>query len=130
MHILIHFLFNQYKESTLATIQDTEVVTAVVDINDVYNYRSAVISRSHQASAVEHYPRINVDLSLGGQCELPLTPYIEPRYSRQQCVINCLPQFVLFVLYFFTTFLTVIFFTFLTVILYIFQNIELIIRCI
>ena len=55
------------------------MVTAVVDINDVYNYRSAVMSRSHQASAVEHYPRINVELSLGGQCELPITPYIEPR---------------------------------------------------
>ena len=74
---------NQKDRNGIVNLEDTEVVTAVVDINDVYNYRSAVISRSHQASAVEHYPRINVDLSLGGQCELPLTPYIEPR-----CVLS------------------------------------------
>ena len=65
--------------SLMLSPQDTEVVTACVDVNDVYNYRSAVMSRSHQASAVEHYPRINVDLTLGGQCDLPITYFIEPR---------------------------------------------------
>ena len=79
MHVHDNPLTFKTPVTTPPLSQDTEVVTAVVDINDVYNYRSAVMSRSHQASAVEHYPRINVELLLGGQCELPLTPYIEPR---------------------------------------------------
>ena len=51
----------------------------MVDIGEVQNYRSAVISRSHQASAVEHYPRITVELTLGGHCEAPLTLPMQPR---------------------------------------------------
>eukprot|EP00116_Pleurobrachia_bachei_P006675 sb/3466937/ len=67
-------------QGTQFGLQDIEVKTAVLDINEVYNYRSAVISRSHQSSTVEHYPRITVEITLGGSTDEPLSPYIEPRY--------------------------------------------------
>jgi NAD+ synthase (glutamine-hydrolysing) len=45
------------------SLQDVEVVTATIDIEEVRSHR-AKSSRSHQAATTERYPRIEVDMAL------------------------------------------------------------------
>lgn len=47
------------------SLNDVEVVTATVDLEDVRSHR-AISSRSMQAAAAERYNRIEVDFSLSG----------------------------------------------------------------
>lgn len=47
------------------SLNDVEVVTATVDLEDVRSHR-AVSSRSMQAAAAERYQRIEVDFALSG----------------------------------------------------------------
>ena len=46
-------------------MQDVEVVTATIDIEDVRSHR-ATSSRSMQAASAERYRRIEVDFALSG----------------------------------------------------------------
>lgn len=47
------------------SLNDVEVVTATIDIEDVRSHR-AVSSRSMQAAGAERYQRIEVDFALSG----------------------------------------------------------------
>jgi NAD+ synthase (glutamine-hydrolysing) len=46
------------------SLNEVEVVTAIVDLEDVRSYRGAISSRGVQASQSEPVPRINVDFDL------------------------------------------------------------------
>ena len=73
------------------SLQDVEVVTATVDIEDVRSHR-ATSSRSNQAAGAERYHRIEVDLALSDTrgdeikdfTELVLTPRPEVRYHKPE----------------------------------------------
>ncbi|KAJ0408384.1 hypothetical protein P43SY_003110 [Pythium insidiosum] len=58
------------------SVKDVEVVTATVDLEDVRSYRSAVSSRSEQASALETViPTVHVDFNLcHDESELSVVP--------------------------------------------------------
>ena len=47
------------------SLNDVEVVTATLDLEDVRSHR-AVMSRNMQAAAAERYQRIEVDFALSG----------------------------------------------------------------
>lgn len=73
------------------SLQDVEVVTATIDIEDVRSHR-AVSSRSMQAAEAERYQRIEVDFALSGgkfgqtkDVEEPvISPPYEVRYHRPE----------------------------------------------
>ncbi len=73
------------------SLQDVEVVTATVDIEDVRSHR-ATSSRSNQAAGAERYHRIEVDFALSGSqgdeikdfSELVVGPLPEVRYHRPE----------------------------------------------
>ena len=73
------------------SLQDVEVVTATIDIEDVRSHR-ATSSRSNQAASAERYHRIEVDFALSGSDdeevkdfrELILTPHPEVRYHKPE----------------------------------------------
>ncbi|KAI9159424.1 glutamine-dependent NAD(+) synthetase [Blastocladiella emersonii ATCC 22665] len=46
------------------SLKDVEVVTAVVDLEDVRSFRSGRISSNLQAAAAPRYPRVHVDVAL------------------------------------------------------------------
>jgi NAD+ synthase (glutamine-hydrolysing) len=53
--------------SQFGTLDEVEVVTAVVNLSDVRSFRSNFIARSYQASSTPSIPRIDIDFSLGIQ---------------------------------------------------------------
>lgn len=65
------------------SVSEVEVVTAVVDIDEVVSYRGAISSLQDQAAAHEPHPHIHVPFKLcaptADQPLLPSSP-IEPRY--------------------------------------------------
>jgi NAD+ synthase (glutamine-hydrolysing) len=61
------------------SLQDVEVVTATVDLEDVRSYRTASRSRSMQAAQSESYKRIEVETALStGKSEDLLTLHPTP----------------------------------------------------
>jgi NAD+ synthase (glutamine-hydrolysing) len=46
------------------SLKDVEVITAVVDLDDVRSFRAAIVSRSNQASASTPLPRVPIDFRL------------------------------------------------------------------
>jgi len=48
-------------------LEDVEVATASVDLEDIRSYRNAIRSRTLRAAAAPSFPRINVDFSLSGR---------------------------------------------------------------
>ena len=63
-------------------IEDVEVVTAIVDLDEVVSYRGAVSSLQEQASSAPRVPTIEVDFNLCHLAEdavMPSAP-MEPRY--------------------------------------------------
>ena len=75
-------------QGTQFSLQDVEVVTATIDLEDVRSHRSAS-SRSMQAAASEPYKRIQVDTALStgkpdDLVELETTQPIEVRYHRPE----------------------------------------------
>ena len=63
------------------SLNDVEVVSATIDIEDVRSCRSAS-SRSFQGASQSAYPRVQVPMALssGLEEETPATQAIEPRY--------------------------------------------------
>jgi NAD+ synthase (glutamine-hydrolysing) len=51
-------------QSSQFSVRDVEVVTAVVDLDDVRSYRAAIVSRSAQASNQPPAPRVAVDFHM------------------------------------------------------------------
>lgn len=67
------------------SLQDVEVVTATVDLEEVRSYRGAFISRMLQASQSDPVPRITVDFDLTNpDYHLAPSPPIEVRYHRPE----------------------------------------------
>ena len=86
------------------SLQDVEVVTATVDLEDVRSHR-ATSSRSNQAAGAERYHRIEVDFALSGSTgdeikdlrELIVGPPPEVRYHKPEeeiafVVIGCMSR--------------------------------------
>jgi NAD+ synthase (glutamine-hydrolysing) len=74
------------------SLNDVEVVTAAVDLEDVRSYRGAKMSRSVQASASETAPRIDVDFDLTvNDVRLAPSQPIEVRYHTPEEEIACGP---------------------------------------
>jgi len=67
------------------SLNDVEVVTATVDLEDVRSYRGAIVSRSVQASQSEQVPRVKVDFDLTtSDYRLAPSPPIEVRYHTPE----------------------------------------------
>ncbi len=67
------------------SLQDVEVVTATVDLEEVRSYRGAFISRMVQASQSDPVPRITVDFDLTNpDYHLAPSPPIEVRYHTPE----------------------------------------------
>lgn len=56
-------------------MQDVEVVTATIDLEDIRQYRNAIRSRSDLAASSPSYPRINVDFALSPDNDVFLPTY-------------------------------------------------------
>lgn len=68
------------------SLNEVEVVTATVDLEQVRSYRGAVLSRMVQASASEAVPRVDVDFRLTApeaECASPASP-IEVRVLKPE----------------------------------------------
>eukprot|EP00475_Leptophrys_vorax_P032561 TRINITY_DN5040_c0_g1_i1.p1 TRINITY_DN5040_c0_g1~~TRINITY_DN5040_c0_g1_i1.p1 ORF type:complete len:716 (+),score=148.75 TRINITY_DN5040_c0_g1_i1:37-2148(+) len=48
------------------SVRDVEVITAVIDLEEIRSYRGAISSRGVQASAIRSYHRVRVDFNLTG----------------------------------------------------------------
>ncbi|KAG8522567.1 LOW QUALITY PROTEIN: Glutamine-dependent NAD(+) synthetase, partial [Galemys pyrenaicus] len=59
------------------SLDDVEVLTATLDLEDVRSYRAEVSSRNLAASRVSPYPRVKVDFALSADDDL-LAPLSEP----------------------------------------------------
>ncbi|XP_045153218.1 glutamine-dependent NAD(+) synthetase isoform X2 [Echinops telfairi] len=59
------------------SLDDVEVLTATLDLEDVRSYRAEISSRSLAASRVEPFPRVKVDFALSSRDDL-LLPLSEP----------------------------------------------------
>jgi NAD+ synthase (glutamine-hydrolysing) len=68
--------------SQFGALDEVEVVTATVNLNDTRSMRSNFIARSYQASSTPTIPRVEIDFSLGHTEPLaateskPITPFI------------------------------------------------------
>ncbi|RKP05405.1 hypothetical protein THASP1DRAFT_35345 [Thamnocephalis sphaerospora] len=64
-------------QGTQFSLNDVEIVTAVVDLEEVRSFRGANRSRSEQAARAPSYPRVHADISLSadhGEFNLSLRP--------------------------------------------------------
>eukprot|EP00455_Lapot_gusevi_P003048 TRINITY_DN1125_c0_g1_i2.p1 TRINITY_DN1125_c0_g1~~TRINITY_DN1125_c0_g1_i2.p1 ORF type:complete len:713 (+),score=222.83 TRINITY_DN1125_c0_g1_i2:82-2220(+) len=62
------------------SVQDVEVVTAVVDLEEVRSFRAAISSRNKQASGAEVIPSIKLDFNIcPGSVRFVPTPPMRPR---------------------------------------------------
>lgn len=66
-------IINRSKQFTL---QDVEVITATIDLEDIRAYRNAIRSRSYVSAGSRAYPRINVDFFLSSDDFF--LPFYEP----------------------------------------------------
>ncbi len=75
------------------SLQDVEVVTATVNLEDVRSYRGAMVSRSVQASQSQPIPRIDVDFDLTVE-EYQIAPSVptKVRYHLPEEEIACGPS--------------------------------------
>ncbi|XP_045492583.1 glutamine-dependent NAD(+) synthetase [Colias croceus] len=64
------------------SLQDVEVVTATIDLEDIRSYRAKKRSRSHLAASSSPFPRITVDFALSDNEDIHLiaNPAIEWQY--------------------------------------------------
>lgn len=84
-------VFGQGKQFSL---DDLEVVSATVDLDEVRSYRGSLISRCAQGSQAPHYPRIQIGASLGkriGATKLKLTKPRQPIYLTAEQEISLGP---------------------------------------
>nr|XP_023397586.1 glutamine-dependent NAD(+) synthetase [Loxodonta africana] len=71
-----------FAQGSQFSLDDVEVLTATLDLEDVRSYRAEISSRSLAASRVDPYPRVKVDFALSSQDDLllPLSEPIEWKY--------------------------------------------------
>ena len=64
------------------TLDEVEVITATVDLEDVRSFRGACISRGMQALKAESYPRCFLEMALSHDksVDVPTTPPINVKY--------------------------------------------------
>ncbi|XP_062539690.1 glutamine-dependent NAD(+) synthetase isoform X1 [Armigeres subalbatus] len=55
-------------------LEDVEVTTATIDLEDIRSYRVAMRSRCTIAASTPTYPRVNVDFALSHACDLNIPP--------------------------------------------------------
>lgn len=74
-------------------LQDVEVVTATIDLEDIRSYRTQIRSRSHRAASNQSFPRINVDYALSNDDHvfLSTSPPIEWQYHTPEQEIELGP---------------------------------------
>ncbi|XP_067120928.1 glutamine-dependent NAD(+) synthetase [Centruroides vittatus] len=58
-------------------LQEVEVITATLDLEDVRTYRNSIRSRNSMAAGSEVYPRVKVDFALSNEYDVAL-PTFEP----------------------------------------------------
>ncbi|XP_060033251.1 glutamine-dependent NAD(+) synthetase [Erinaceus europaeus] len=71
-----------YAQGTQFSLDDVEVLTATLDLEDVRTYRAEISSRNLAASRVSPYPRVKVDFALSSREDLgeQLTEPVEWSY--------------------------------------------------
>lgn len=57
------------------SLQEVEVVTATIDLEDIRQYRNSIGSRRHLAAGSPSYPRIKVEFSLSSDNDVYLPTY-------------------------------------------------------
>lgn len=74
---------NFVRQGAQFSLNDVEVLTAVLDLNDVYTYRNAIRSLQYQASQSKRFPRIRVNFSLCNREDnllIKATPHIDWKF--------------------------------------------------
>ncbi|XP_057583902.1 glutamine-dependent NAD(+) synthetase isoform X5 [Hippopotamus amphibius kiboko] len=71
-----------FAQGSQFSLDDVEVLTATLDLEDIRSYRAEISSRNLAASRVSPYPRVKVDFSLSCREDLlePLSEPIEWKY--------------------------------------------------
>uniref|UniRef100_A0A8D1IXX0 Glutamine-dependent NAD(+) synthetase n=1 Tax=Sus scrofa TaxID=9823 RepID=A0A8D1IXX0_PIG len=71
-----------FAQGSQFSLDDVEVLTATLDLEDVRSYRAEISSRNLAASRVSPYPRVKVDFALSSREDLlePLSEPIEWKY--------------------------------------------------
>lgn len=74
------------KQAQQFALQEVEVTTATIDLEDIRSYRNRIRSRSHMSSGYPSYHRITVDFSLSPEYDkfLPIAVPIQWRYLRAE----------------------------------------------
>ncbi|XP_070421865.1 glutamine-dependent NAD(+) synthetase isoform X1 [Equus przewalskii] len=73
-----------FAQGSQFSLDDVEVLTATLDLEDVRSYRAEISSRNLAASRVSPYPRVKVDFALSCHKDLlePLSEPLEWKYHR------------------------------------------------
>uniref|UniRef100_A0A8C3X980 Glutamine-dependent NAD(+) synthetase n=1 Tax=Catagonus wagneri TaxID=51154 RepID=A0A8C3X980_9CETA len=73
---------SMFAQGSQFSLDDVEVLTATLDLEDVRSYRAEISSRNLEASRVSRYPRVKVDFALSSREDLlePLSEPIEWKY--------------------------------------------------
>ncbi|XP_077901528.1 glutamine-dependent NAD(+) synthetase isoform X2 [Ictidomys tridecemlineatus] len=82
-----------FAQGSQFSLDDVEVLTATLDLEDVRSYRAEISSRNLAASRVSPYPRVKVDFALSGHEDLlqPVSEPLEWRYHRPEEEISLGP---------------------------------------
>jgi NAD+ synthase (glutamine-hydrolysing) len=76
---------NVLAQGSQFSVRDVEVITAVIDLEEIRSYRGAISSRGVQASSTRSYHRIRVDFNLCNKFDLSPT---EPMESIRQLKVE------------------------------------------
>uniref|UniRef100_A0A8I6GEG1 Glutamine-dependent NAD(+) synthetase n=2 Tax=Rattus norvegicus TaxID=10116 RepID=A0A8I6GEG1_RAT len=82
-----------FAQGTQFSLDDVEVLTATLDLEDVRSYRAEISSRNLEATRVNPYPRVTVDFALSVSEDLlePVSEPVEWTYHRPEEEISLGP---------------------------------------
>ncbi|GAB1301944.1 Glutamine-dependent NAD(+) synthetase [Apodemus speciosus] len=82
-----------FAQGTQFSLDDVEVLTATLDLEDVRSYRAEISSRNLEATRVSPYPRVTVDFALSVSEDLlePVSEPVEWTYHRPEEEISLGP---------------------------------------
>nr|XP_013006315.1 glutamine-dependent NAD(+) synthetase isoform X3 [Cavia porcellus] len=82
-----------FAQGSQFSLEDVEVLTATLDLEDVRSYRAEISSRNLAASRVNSYPRVKVDFALSHHEDLlqPVTEPVEWKYHSPEEEISLGP---------------------------------------
>ncbi|KAF7459580.1 glutamine-dependent NAD(+) synthetase [Marmota monax] len=82
-----------FAQGSQFSLDDVEVLTATLDLEDVRSYRAEISSRNLAASRVSPYPRVKVDFALSCHEDLlqPVSEPLEWKYHRPEEEISLGP---------------------------------------